>query len=349
MWFIAVQAVALDAWCPYCLLIHACGLIAAVLVLTLRRGAASAAPARLQPFGAPNVAPRVTTQLPPPAIGAPTLFGVLSVAALVLGQVFFPTNLVRTISAAAIQGEFNLDAVEATPTEPVVPEPTDAVAEQPAEESPSSSRPAKRAAGKRMVTLLEGKIKIDVYEHPVLGNPEAEQVIIEFFDYGCPHCRKLHELMTEARERYGDQVAVVTFPWPLEARCNKMVFRTKPKSRGSCRVAELALAVFQANGNAFPAMHDFLMTGENLPQYTAARLTAEELVGQNELDAALRSQKPAGRLKQYVDLLAALSQGRQLGLPTQIVGKTVFSGPLNTVDDVAKIWEENLGIKPASP
>jgi uncharacterized membrane protein len=347
VWFIAVQAVALDAWCPYCLVVHACGLIAAVLVLTLRRSASGAAPTRLQPFGAPNMAPRATAPLPPPAIGVPTMLGVLSVAALVLGQVFFPTNLVQTVSAAAIQGEFNLTATdEASSVEPAVLEPTETGAEEIAIESAPSGRPAKRAPGQRMFTLLDGKIKIDVYTHPLLGNPDAEHVILEFFDYGCPHCRQLHELMTKARKRYGDQVAVVTFPWPLEARCNKLVYRTKPKSRGSCRIAELALATFQANADAFPLLHDFIMTGENLPQYTAVLLKAQELVGQNELDKALRSQKPAGKLQQYVDLLAALSQGRKLGLPTQIVGDTLFSGPLETVDDVAKIWEENLGIKP---
>lgn len=349
VWFIAVQAVALDAWCPYCLLVHACGLIAAVLVLTLRRSATGLAPARLQPFGAPNVAPRATTPLPPPAIGAPTLIGVLSIAVLVLGQVFFPTNLVKTVSAASIQGEFNLTAEDEPAETPIEePGPDEPPAEEPAATVSSVTRIEQRPKGSRVVQLLEGKFKLEIYEHALLGDPNAEHVIVEFFDYGCPHCRHLHELMGEARQRFGDQVAIVMFPYPLESRCNPTLIRTRPTSRGSCKLTELALAVFQANPNAFPPMHEFLMTGKGLPQYTAALLKAQELVGEGPLATAMRSGRAESKITRYNNLLTQLAQGRGLGLPTQVVGDTVFSGPLKTVDDVVKIWEEGLGIQPVS-
>ncbi len=200
------------------------------------------------------------------------MLGVLSVAVLVLGQIFFPTNLVKTVSAASIQGEFNLTA-EDEPAETPSEEP---VADEPPAEEPAAtalvSRIEQRPKGSRVVTLLEGKLKLEIYEHALLGDPKAEHVIVEFFDYGCPHCRELHELMGEARKRFGDQIAIVMFPYPLESRCNPSLIRTRPTSRGSCKLTELALATFQANPNAFPVLHEFLMTGKGLPQYTAALL-----------------------------------------------------------------------------
>ena len=43
----------------------------------------------------------------------------------------------------------------------------------------------------RRVELLNGDLVINPYEVPLVGNPEAEHVVVELFDYQCPACRKV--------------------------------------------------------------------------------------------------------------------------------------------------------------
>ena len=91
------------------------------------------------------------------------------------------------------------------------------------------------------MTFLDGKIKLNVYDEAVLGSPEAKYVVVELMDYTCPHCRKMHALVQQALERYGDQLAVVIMPIPLELECNPMVTSTDPMHRGACKISRLAL------------------------------------------------------------------------------------------------------------
>ena len=99
----------------------------------------------------------------------------------------------------------------------------------------ATKTPAKSVAAKsdapalsRKVTFLDGKLTIDMYEQAVLGSPTAPHVVIEMVDYACPHCRAMHQTVERAIERYGDQLAVVIMPMPLELECNKQMPKTEP-------------------------------------------------------------------------------------------------------------------------
>ena len=78
-------------------------------------------------------------------------------------------------------------------------------------------------------------------------------------DYTCPHCRKMHAHLREAMDRYGDQLAVVILPMPLELDCNKLVPATDPSHRGACKIARTALAVAEVDPSKFLDFHNFLM------------------------------------------------------------------------------------------
>jgi uncharacterized membrane protein/protein-disulfide isomerase len=48
-----------------------------------------------------------------------------------------------------------------------------------------------------------------------IGNPGAANVILEFFDPNCSHCRKLSRVLDEAMDAFGDDVYFVFKPIPL--------------------------------------------------------------------------------------------------------------------------------------
>lgn len=50
---------------------------------------------------------------------------------------------------------------------------------------------------------------------PVLGNPSANVLLIEFFDPNCPHCQRLHSVMKKVVEEYGDRVRYYKHPVPV--------------------------------------------------------------------------------------------------------------------------------------
>jgi protein-disulfide isomerase len=58
--------------------------------------------------------------------------------------------------------------------------------------------------------------KIDVAGRPVRGNPDAKVTIVNYDDFQCPFCARMHStLMTEILPQYGDKVKIVYKDYPL--------------------------------------------------------------------------------------------------------------------------------------
>lgn len=58
--------------------------------------------------------------------------------------------------------------------------------------------------------------KIDVQGRPVRGNPAARVTIINYDDFQCPFCSRMHEtLMHDVLKLYGDRVKIVYKDYPL--------------------------------------------------------------------------------------------------------------------------------------
>lgn len=66
---------------------------------------------------------------------------------------------------------------------------------------------------------FKGKLKISPRNimsdsDPVLGNPSADVLLIEFFDPNCHHCRRIHSVMKDVMKKYGDRVKFYMHPIP---------------------------------------------------------------------------------------------------------------------------------------
>ena len=58
--------------------------------------------------------------------------------------------------------------------------------------------------------------KIDVAGRPVRGNPNAKVTIVNYDDFECPFCARMHStLMTEILPQYGDKIKIIYKDYPL--------------------------------------------------------------------------------------------------------------------------------------
>jgi len=63
---------------------------------------------------------------------------------------------------------------------------------------------------------LEAMKKIDVSGRPVRGNKDAKVVVVNYDDFECPFCSRMHEtLFPEILQEYGDRVKFVYKDFPL--------------------------------------------------------------------------------------------------------------------------------------
>ena len=132
---------------------------------------------------------------------------------------------------------------------------------------------------------------IDPHAAPLIGSPDAPYVVNLLFDYKCPHCQQLHFMLDEAVRRYGGKLAFVLCPTPLNTQCNPYIPRDVDEFKDSCELAKIALAVWVAKREAFPAFDLWMFSLESGDRWQprsldAAKAKAVELVGQAKFDAA---------------------------------------------------------------
>jgi hypothetical protein len=217
-------------------------------------------------------------------------------------------------------------------------------------ESEKSASEPTEPTKKRLVKFLDGKLTLDVYQHPVIGSPEAPHIAIEMISYDCPHCRKMYPVMEHALERYGDQVALLIMVQPLDKECNRLVTDPAMSHPGACATARLSMGVAHVNPSAFANFHEFLMSTKDKPPAMEAVLPkAYVLADRDRLRKLTQGDDLTKQLEGYVDLFDTLQKrsGRKdFGLPVQILGDHVMNGSVEHEEDVFKAWEEHLGVKP---
>ncbi|MFX0546374.1 DsbA family protein [Roseovarius sp. S1116L3] len=149
--------------------------------------------------------------------------------------------------------------------------------------------------------------------NPVLGNPEGDVTIVEFFDYQCPYCKANHPVLTEVVEEDGN-IRLVMKDWPIFGAA-------------SVRASQLALGA--ADAGVYGAASDALMG-------TEGRLTdagIDEALQEASLDPArLDSAYRDNRNKWDGLLMRNSAQATQLGLqgtPAFIVGRATYPGSMD--------------------
>ncbi|WGH79550.1 DsbA family protein [Jannaschia ovalis] len=143
---------------------------------------------------------------------------------------------------------------------------------------------------------------------PVLGNPEGDVTVVEFFDYNCPYCRRAGDELAQLIEGDG-KVRVVMREWPI-------------LGDGSVFAARAALAARQQD--AYAAMHEAMMAAEGRLDETSVMALAAEL----GLDTdRLRADMDAPEVQAHIDDSMELAQSLGFsGTPSFVIGDMTAPG-----------------------
>ncbi|WP_165802942.1 MULTISPECIES: DsbA family protein [Paracoccaceae] len=143
---------------------------------------------------------------------------------------------------------------------------------------------------------------------PVLGNPEGDVTVVEFFDYNCPYCKRA---MSEVQGL-------------LDADSNvRLVYREWPiLSEDSVFAAKAALAARQQG--KYEEFHWALMGMEGRAEEASVMRLAEEI----GLDIEqLRTDMDASEVQEHIDESMRLSQALGFnGTPSFVIGDALVPG-----------------------
>lgn len=152
-----------------------------------------------------------------------------------------------------------------------------------------------------------------IYQEPgdeVLGNPEGDVTLVEFFDYNCVYCRRAMPDVVQLMEE-DSNLRVILKEFPI-------------LSENSIDAARIGVAVANTEGADYWTFHEELYTVRGQIGKEAA-LTAAENIGLSRVSIELASQS-----QEVTDTLQrtyALAQGLDItGTPAFIIGDEIIPG-----------------------
>ena len=150
-------------------------------------------------------------------------------------------------------------------------------------------------------------------DNPVLGNPEGDVTIVEFFDYQCPYCKANHPPLTEVVEADGN-IRLVMKDWPIFGA-------------PSIRAAQLALGA--ASLGQYEKANTALMETEG----KLSDQLIEETLEMAGFDLAALDQSYRDDRGKWGGLMRRNSEQASLiglqGTPAFIIGTTLYPGSMD--------------------
>src|SRR5262249_52613113 len=158
LWFMGLQKFLIKSYCYYCMSVHTCGVIIAILVLKSIPGTTEE-----------TVKKKVVRveQIPAQQRTVAALAGIIAVGVLAGGQIW-----ARRVEAPAI---------------PTPPATSPAPVSRPVTQAPTTSTSVAREA-----VLVNGTVRFTMGDFPIFGSPDAQNIVAHFFDFTCPACRQFH-------------------------------------------------------------------------------------------------------------------------------------------------------------
>jgi len=323
-WFVSLQVFVIQSFCKYCLTAHACGFAAALLCLMNI------------PYATDPDTPMWATGsgkrgVPRQAILSLVFLGLAGVAVLAGGQLLVQQklNVVKVVKNPAPSPSANVSTpVSGLPAE-IVPE------------SPNA-----RLIAPRTLSLYRNEFVLKFNELPLLGSPDAPQVIVCLVDYTCIHCRQLHSVLLEVTQQFSNQLGIVCLPVTLSPGCNPYIKRANAQANtNGCEYARLGLAVWRAKPTVHRQFDDWMLAGSKPPPLEQARARAAQLVGADKLESALADPWVAAQIRTDCKLYRANWLAADNGaLPQIILGDAISSGPINSVEHLQILLQQRLGL-----
>jgi protein-disulfide isomerase len=149
-------------------------------------------------------------------------------------------------------------------------------------------------------------------DDPVVGNPDGDVTLVEFFDYRCGYCRSMLPGLRELVERDGG-VRLVMKEFPI-------------LGPDSTLAARAGLAAARQDGSKYMAFHVALMQARELSEPSILALADQIGLDRDRLAADMRSERVASMLDANLDLARALGIN---GTPSFILGDHLIPGAID--------------------
>jgi len=193
----------------------------------------------------------------------------------------------------------------------------------------------------------EGPPAVDARAGPMVGSPDAPQVVTLLFDYTCPHCQSMHFMINEVVRRYGGKLAFSLRPAPLDRQCNPYITRDVKEFKDSCELVKVGLAVWVAKREAFGAFEDWMFSFESGDRWRPRRLDAAkdkaiELVGRGQFEAAWADPWIDGYLQSSIQVYGRTIQSGRGGVPKLVFGSRWVIPQPYSADDLVSILRDSL-------
>lgn len=249
-----------------------------------------------------------------------------------------------------VAGENTEEPTQPTVVRKPVVQPSPVTKEDDSKESslvtPAVQFPEKRS---RLVPFLRGgKVKVDTYTQPVLGNPDARYVFVKLFDYTCRQCKIIHGYLESVNRRYPNQIAVVVLPCPLSTQCNAYVSKTGKHHVNACQLARLAMVVWRTKPESFAEFHHWMLAYEDdTPRDIPETLDkVEKLLGRNPSKILASNSGLAPRIdkmiSQYTKLYNLCGKG---AIPKLIYEDKIIQGKNPSLDSFVELLVIRLGME----
>jgi len=122
--------------------------------------------------------------------------------------------------------------------------------------------------------LAQNLAQIQMKDAPSLGDPSAAVTLVEYSDFECPVCRKLHDALREILPNYAGKVRVVFKDFPIE--------QLHPWARTAALAGRCA---YQQDPKTFWKMYDFIYDNQEIISASNSWTKMMDYAGQSGLDA----------------------------------------------------------------
>jgi len=148
---------------------------------------------------------------------------------------------------------------------------------------------------------------------PVIGNPDGDVTVVEFFDYRCGYCKRVHEALTDAVKSDG-KVRLVLKEFPI-------------LGPDSVTATKAALGVFYTSPDKYPAFHDALMTSRgNLDEARVMEIAVSVGLKADAVKTAMKDPRVELEIQHNMALAQALDIS---GTPAFVVGNELVPGAID--------------------
>ncbi len=198
--------------------------------------------------------------------------------------------------------------------------------------------------------FAENASKIDIKGRPVRGNPNAKVTIVNFDDFECPFCSRMHAtLMSQILPQYGDRIRIIYKDYPLPMHA----WAPHAANNANCLAKEDAAAYWDladylhANQRAIGGgSGDLQKAYADLDRMTVD-IGKKHGVDGDRLQACVKAQSDAV-------LKASMDEGDKLGItatPTMYINGEKVEGALELGEMRAAIDErlKAAGVQPPPP